>query len=156
TRDTTAVGGPGGLIEQAVERERRFQNLLGSLSVRIDTRASGGATNGNDVNVSGELHRYVAPAVQHRRNDVGVPGSYVNPELVISAGNGVFNVAGASGADATVSARTSTAGNNVATQQPNEPFRLDTTAVGLPDLGLFDVVIESGTLSVPDPQVTGV
>ena len=153
TADALSIDGPGGLLAQAIERERRFQNLLGSLSVRIDTNASGAAAGGSNVNVSGSLRRYVAEGLDNRPAAVLIPDGYVNHELVISLGTGTFTVSGPFGDSLQESTRTSSAADHVATAlSVGDPLRLDTTDVGMPDLGLFDVVVESGTLSIPVPQ----
>jgi filamentous hemagglutinin family protein len=146
------IGGPQGLLAQAELRERRFQDLLGSLSVRIDTQAGGATTPDSNVNVSGSFGRYVAPALADRGSGAPIPDGYVNHELVINVGAGEFNVTGAFGDDEAASLRTGTAGANTV-QEIDGHRRLDMT-LGLPDLGLFDVVIESGTLNVPDDAAT--
>jgi filamentous hemagglutinin family protein len=151
TRDVLPIDGPAGLLAQALERERRFQDLLGTLSLRIDTQAGGATATNKDVNVSGSLRRYVAPTLNNRGSGVPIPDGYVNHELVINVGTGAFNVAGAFGDTALESPRTITAGvNTLVPDISTGELQLDTREVGFPDLGAFTVVVESGALTVPN------
>lgn len=141
------------LQDEAVLRETRFQRLLGALSARIDTTGNGAS--GENVHVTGSVSRYVGPRLDPQLTDVAaVPDAYVNHELVIAVGGAQFDVDGTFGDTDGQSTLTYTIGTLVADAPVGlETHRILETRIGLsrggmPELGQFNVVIESGALDI--------